>query len=82
MVKPIIGAHHFSPILAKEQVYYSDFLAATLDVRKQIRKAAVSIHTRGPAGNPHKAPTRHMAPGGGVSLVNENLKGVLNVDNL
>ena len=24
---------------AEEQVYYSDFLAATLDVRKQIRKA-------------------------------------------
>lgn len=24
-----------------EQVYYSDFLAATLDVRKQIRKEAV-----------------------------------------
>ena len=26
-------------LAAEEQVYYSDFLAATLDVRKQIRKA-------------------------------------------
>lgn len=76
MVQPIIGAQHFSPLIAKEQVYYSDFLAATLDVRKQIRKAAataVSIHTAGPSREP-PAPhgTWHLV---GVSLVDEFLKG-------
>lgn len=40
--------------MAEEQVYYSDFLAATLDVRKQIRKAT-AVGDRGSIRGPRLA---------------------------